>query len=445
MTTGNEQLRGAAERNAATVNRWMHLWFRNLRRNCGTIDHDFTHHGDRNASNAVPNWFREEGNGCALVLGSGPSLDLLKGHEELLRNWKGLIICGASNATIPPGLSGRYPDIILAVDASIETWMQLRWAPFSDQKTHLLTNTYIDPKVLSLFHPWQRYYYKSFLPYSKHPMNWYLTLLFNDVLENFMLQAGCTVNAEVAFCSLPFRKNLQGENELIIEKVFLLGADFAYPLDPEGRYPMDRAAPFRWVEGYGWTRPVKPPRRRTRSLDRMSNNGLLTDMAMLGYKRSLLTLVGILRMPTYNCSPISSIVELPRMRIGEVLESQGQCAPTWDHKAYRAVYKEYMKNEGPDIFEEGPTEPPPPINHELEVDPNPAQAASRRKGKEDKEGDLPFITDFGDPEALRGRVEHPDSIHVVGDQTLRNVKDSAGGGPRETTWDVHTSEDKKEE
>jgi len=108
----------ADRRNAATINRWLPTWFRNLRKNCGIIDEDFSKHGNRNAQHAVPKWFRTEGNGCALVLGSGPSLNNLERNPSLLRDWRGLIICGSSNATIPAGITKgeRYPDLAVAVD-----------------------------------------------------------------------------------------------------------------------------------------------------------------------------------------------------------------------------------------------------------------------------------------------------------------------------------------
>lgn len=392
----------AEKRNIHTINRWLPVWFLNMRKNATLIDSDFMTYGrKKNCQYAYPRWFEEEGNGSVLVLGSGPSLERLVPLGKLLKNWKGLIIAGSSNASIP-AYAGRYPDVVMAVDSAPEPWIHLKAAPFDENGTRLVANPYIDNRVLRLFSPQNRFYYKSFIPYKAHPMNWYLTMLFNDLIENFMLQAGCTANAEVLWCTMPVRENLE-DRPLIIGKVFLLGVDFGYPIGPDGNV-MGRCAPAKWVDGEGWTRPQDPPRPRTRSRYMVSANGVFTDQAMIGYKKSLLTVCRITGLPLYNCSKMGIITELPYLDIEEVLESQGECAPIWDVKEFRNIYQEYVKREGVENREDGAG----------------LQEPSRGGGE---------------PGSLVHEI-HPNQreggIHVAGSQDMYNVERASGGDPIES-------------
>ena len=137
------------KRNIGTINKWLPTWFWNMRKTIPIIDRIFAEHGDRNSVEALPTWFKEgKGNGCALILGSGPSLELLT--REHLTAWKGLVIAGASNASIPAAL-GRPADLIFAVDAAVDTVMQLKWlgSSLSHSSSRLVTCPYIHPDVIS--------------------------------------------------------------------------------------------------------------------------------------------------------------------------------------------------------------------------------------------------------------------------------------------------------
>jgi len=330
---------GEEERNVATINKWLPTWFWNLRRVIPYIEDIFTKYGNRNASLALPRWFLEHGNSCALVLGSGPSLELLT--PELLANWNGLVIAGASNATIPAAL-GRPADIIMAVDGSPETAMQIGWLGTSikDAPTRLVTCPYIHPHVVRDFPQDRIYFFKSFIPYAQHPLNWYQSLLFNGVIENFMLQAGCTVNSEYSWCALPV-DNLGVSH---IKKVFLLGVDFMYPKDDSGGY---RGRVRSYKHGPGdikhfdsiWTQD-NPARARSRSQP-MIVDGKYTDQAMTGYKESFLTVWVISKLQAFNLSPESLITELPVADLEEVVKTQGACAEPLEKSEIVRIYREF--------------------------------------------------------------------------------------------------------
>lgn len=412
-------------RNRKTINRWLPIWFANMRRNGPTIEDDFLAWGDRNAARAVPSWFRTEGNGCALILGSGPSLNQLHDVKPLLSQWKGLIVAGASNATVPAAL-GRYPDIIMAVDSSPETWMQLRWGDFGSHPVNLVTNPYIDPKVLSLFPSKHRYYYKSFIPYQKHPLNWYLTMFFQNLVQNFQLQAGCTANAEILWSAYPE----DDQNQPLIKKLFLLGVDFGYPTDEDGNL-LGRCAPYRLVDS-AWIRQIVPVP-RTRSTFLTAPNGVLTDQAMLGYKQSCLTCIRMVDMQVYDCSS-GIITELPRHSLREVIASQGQCATNFDRATFNKVFYEYAKQEG--MIEEIPTPrvsaipSPGQLGHAV-VPSGAVKSIQSQEEEGGEDGGLPPVLSIPSHGA-EGRVDLRGVVHIVGDQSPEDIERSSETGSPES-------------
>lgn len=425
-------------RNRRTINRWLPIWFANMRRNGPTIENDFLAWGDRNAYRAVPPWFKREGNGCALILGSGPSLNSIKSLGSLLSNWKGLVVAGASNATVPAAL-GRYPDVILAVDSSPETWMQLRWGDFGEHDVNLITNPYIDPKVLTLFPPKNRFYYKSFIPYQKHPLNWYLTMFFQNLIQNFQLQAGCTANAEILWTAYP--EDEQGKP--LIKKLFLLGTDFGYPENEEG-VRQGRAAPYRLVQtpdGIRWIQQVVPPP-RTRSNFKTAPNGVFTDEAMLGYKQSCLTCVRMIDMQVYDCSS-GIITELPKHKIEEVLSSQGECATDFDRSRFNKIFFQYAKQEG--MIEEikAPRASAVPAPGQLghAVVPSGATQALRDQEEEAEGGGLlPRVPELP-PDGVEGGLDVRAVVHIIGDQSPTDIERSSETGSVESHGPARTEEE----
>jgi hypothetical protein len=311
----SEVVSDTQRRNQSNIDAWLPVWFRHYRENLPVITEDFNQ-SDRNASSSpLPPWV--ERTDVAICCASGPSLNRIKPY---IKDWKGLVICGPTNASLPAA-HGRWPDYIVAVDANIETTIPVKRVQWSKHVNFVLPPL-IHPEVVKACGD-QRYWYVSRIQGDprnpgKHHFNEYTHYLFGDIIKSYMLQAGCVGNQAIILCQMfNFIKRFN------IEKIFLCGFDFAYVNEVfkcDG-YTQPANRNYEWVEH-------KPGPIRTRANMRRSEHGLLTDRSMLGYKRSLYTMwyslncgEGAGRLNLYSLSE-GILDEIPRPYGAEPLEKQ---------------------------------------------------------------------------------------------------------------------------
>jgi Protein of unknown function DUF115 len=228
------------------------------------------------------------------VCGSGPSLE----DEEVLavlKRWKGLIICGATNAMALLA-HGIRPHFIMVVDASAEltTYLrQVREVPGSEKIALLLPVT-ADPSA-ALEWPYARYWNLDFIQSAgglQNPFNDFQTKMLPFV-ECWLTQAGCVANTATMLAPL-----WGDEKSCDITRTFLFGCDFGYPRKDRVRYLTEpkvedahAAASYRVgrYQYHSLTNSFSRVQPVCRPMEFLYSNGVLTESSNFGYKRSLYT------------------------------------------------------------------------------------------------------------------------------------------------------------
>lgn len=345
------------ERNINTVTQWFPQWYQNARLNGKSISDRFEKYGNRNAAYAqIPEGRDPE---KVLICGSGVSLNKVK---NIIHKWNGVLISGPSNASLLCA-NGRPPDYILAVDAAVDTGIQLGYGPYEDLGCKLITHPMINPLALEHF-PKEAYFFKSFIPWDDEHDPWKfnanLTRLY-DPVKNFMMQAGCCVNSEILFLYHMGRKEKQDFTPLA-RKVFLIGVDFSYPYDESIKRWRGRCDTYHYSTVWGphppWLRRKAwvgdPPHYMLTRSAVCDYKGKKTDDSMIGYMRSLYTVMRLGIVPLINACGETSLLEyLPEADIRQVIETQGECGKVASGKEYIRAHDQIMVELGLGVWRDG--------------------------------------------------------------------------------------------
>lgn len=317
--------------NYVTLSQWLQPWLENARLCAPFVTSDFSLK-DSNA-HLFPSVVKPEDPTLAVVLGSGASLNET---APFLKDFPGYILSGPSNAPVVAAL-GKPPHAILGIDSGFGTLLHLKSAPFADLGCHLITNPTIAPGVLELFPPEKRWWFLSMIQMGRgaqHSWNLFMKMLYMPV-NSWMYQAGCTVNAEISTLHL-----FEVMNQARFRAVYLLGTDFSYKkgatrcqsyaFDPgrEEWYPRDIAQPSNSIY-------TNTPLRR-------ALNGMVSDEAMLGYKRSLLTLWAMTRLPLYDASD-GIITEIPKVSFSSYADGSTVPESYSDESILKSVQEYFLK------------------------------------------------------------------------------------------------------
>lgn len=351
------------QRNNETLNYWVEFWLRQSSMLAPFILEDFD--VDRidaiamKDANVAEAWCEAPRKDSAIIVATGPSLEK---YLEPMKSYKGVII---ASATALPTLcaNGIIPHYAVAVDANIDIGYILSDAPYADMGIKLFVPPTTDWLTASSFKTGSRFWFKSLILGANgvnHPFNAYMTY-FYPWIENWIFQAGCVTNAMFLLLTL---LNSRGKHN--IEKAFLFGADFGYP---EG---MSRIKSYKYVSpeecADGRARWLEKPRdnlrwRTTHNIMTKAANGIITDESMLGYKRSLYSI-----MEMQGCSPFRTdpedpssplaprpclyscsegiLFEMPICNGKDVLESSGDCVSTYGEDVIQEMFENYMMTTG---------------------------------------------------------------------------------------------------
>jgi hypothetical protein len=342
-------------RNANTLNQWAPVWLKWLSVLTPLIMSDFevdsrtgVGRAERSASFATPSEPVERPDILAIVA-PGASLDDI---VRDLKDWKGLILCSLT-ALSTLYANGVRPHFTIAIDGHDYLGTVAQAAPWEKWGTKLLIPNTIATDVATAF-PSSRYWFKNFIQGKNggnNPFNRFMELI-HPWIRSWTFQAGCVTNVAFLVSTI---LNIAGLNN--IKKVFLFGADFGY-LNGKSRalsYYYDPPSD-RWIPR---PRPSIESQ-TTNSVLATSANGILTDIGMLGYKRSLYTvwqMQGRQRfiIPPgypgsgeeretpclYSCSP-GILFELPRCDPLETIKSSGDNASTYESDLIDEVFFRYV-------------------------------------------------------------------------------------------------------
>lgn len=319
--------------NFGTLQHWGEEWLRNAALCAPFIDADFLAKGSAVQAHEL-DFSRIRDPKIAVVCGSGSSLDEM---TRFLPSFPGLVICGASNASAVLA-AGRVPDAILAIDSGIGTSFHLQGVPFDDFGATLIASTTIHPAVPQMF-PKNRKWFTSIVQMHRganHPFNVFCHMLF-PYIKSFTFQAGCTANSEILFLNL-----LTEMRGISFDAIYLLGVDFAYK-EENTRCKAYKYENKKFVERDIFTSRTSV---QTSSILKRSANGLVTDNAMLEYKRSLLTAWVITKLPLYDCSE-GIITEVPKVEFTELAKTGFRQRPlpySYDEVVQR--YNAYLSSIG---------------------------------------------------------------------------------------------------
>jgi hypothetical protein len=325
--------------NFGTLRQWGREWVANLGGNASLIHEDHARRGSLIQAHTL-NLSHVKDPTQAVVCGSGASLEDLK---SLLPAFPGVVLCGASNASTVLA-AGRKPDAILSLDAGSATVDHLKECPYDEMGIPLITSTIMHPDVPRLF-PNTRKWFTSLIQMgagANHPFNVFSQLMF-PFINSYMFQAGCTINGELLLLNM-----MEEMSYAKFDAVYLLGVDFCYkkeaprckaykyvndPDDPDD--PSFVELPPNTKNGVPTTIPI-----------RRSWNGLITDQVMLEYKRSLLTLWVITKLPFYDCSS-GILTEVPRADFEELAKTGFRARPPlYDYQYILSAYNAYLTRLG---------------------------------------------------------------------------------------------------
>ena len=290
--------------NYDTLNQWVTTWMHWMRLNAPLLNEDFDcvpKHEAYDMEKFTRPVLRPD---LAIVLGSGPSLET---YARFLKTFPGYILCGPSNASACVAL-GAPPHVVMAIDSGIGTVNYLQGIDYNKYKTILITSPTINTEAAKLFTT--RLWFLSMIQLGKgaqHPFNIYQKLLYDNV-ESWMFQAGCTVNAEIL--QLHMIESWYGKQ---FKAIYLLGVDFAF-FKGRARVKNYKELPDGTFQETFAEKAVDVP--ITNLPLRRAANGMISDEAMIGYKRSLLTIWQITQQRIYDCSA-GIITEMPKCNFQE--------------------------------------------------------------------------------------------------------------------------------
>jgi hypothetical protein len=258
--------------------------------------------------------------------------------------------------------NGIKPHYCVAVDANSAIGDLLQEAPYASWGTKLLIPPTSDFRSASAF-PDNRYWFKSLILARNginHPFNLYMTLFYPWIV-NWIYQAGCVTNAAFLLTTI---LNSRGNHD--IKKVFLFGADFGYPSGLSRIRSYKYVSPLDSLDGKEkWLlQPRDSLEWRTARVPRTkAANGMMTDVGMLGYKRSLYSIWHMQGCSPFKVDPSSEdspirnrpclyscsdgiLFELPHCDGEEVLKSSGDGVSLYGEEVIESVFKDYLRTTG---------------------------------------------------------------------------------------------------
>lgn len=319
--------------NFGTLRSWGRDWVRNMALNAKAIEDDYQRDGDLIQAHKMTFPHIKDPK-IAVVCGSGSSLD---DYAHLLKDFPGIVICGASNASTVLA-AGRTPDVIMALDSGVGTSFHLMGVPFDDFGATLVCSTSIHPDVPKMF-PKNRKWFTSIVQMHRganHPFNVFSHMLF-PYIQSFMFQAGCTANGEILFCNL-----LEEMTGTKFDAIYLLGVDFAY------KQEHTRCRAYKYENGAFVQRDIFTSSTAIQTSARVvrAANGMVTDDVMLEYKRSLLTAWVITKLPLFDCSD-GIITEVPKVEFGRLAkEGFGRRPVAYSYDSVIESYNKYLSSIG---------------------------------------------------------------------------------------------------
>jgi hypothetical protein len=315
--------------NYNTLNQWVTTWMHWLRMNAPLLNADFDVVPKHEAYDMEKFTRPVARPDLVALLGSGPSLEA---NAPFLKTFPGYIICGPSNASACVAL-GAPPHAILAIDSGMGTVNYLQGIDYNKYKTILITSPTINTEAAKLFNT--RLWFLSLIQLGKgaqHPFNIYQKLLYDNV-ESWMFQAGCTVNAELLQLHM-----IESWYEKQFAAVYLLGVDFAF-FPGRARIKNYKELPDGTFQETFAEKAVDVPISNLPL--RRAANGMISDEAMIGYKRSLLTIWQITQQRIYDCSS-GIITELPKRNFQEET-TNGYPGATETYISQEDIFNTYRK------------------------------------------------------------------------------------------------------
>ena len=276
-----ETMSNSSKYNSTVRESWMPIWTKYSARSYHEIEKRFK---IKNCDyNQLPH-----GEGPAIILGSGPSLD---DTIPYLKDWQGAIFCTTSQLAVCEA-NGIIPTYVVLIDAD-PTMVYLAKEYGDSDKTTLLTHPQIPREYLEC---WKSdvYFFRMFDPGDKFSTE-VLPLMYSGFGANdqgigsYILNCGNVVNTAMAIC--------QG---LEYRTVYLAGYDLGYP-DDKYRFTNYKKEKGKWVAvpdvGIPEGRPTE-----------MSLNGVKTDQLGIFYKLSTISMAGLIGI---------SLISLSRGMVGE--------------------------------------------------------------------------------------------------------------------------------
>ncbi len=295
------------------------------------FNHHFIFHDIKEGSGADLQTVNVHENVPALILGSGPTLDLMMPH---LKDWKGAIFASTSQ-TPTCCYYGHAPEYIVALDPHTNlTELECvdDWKKYPNSK--LITHPSISP---TLVQGWQgdRLYYRPMEPSSEfHAMH--LPVAYGEVIQTYCLLFSCSPSAQVALA-----------RKMGYHPLYLAGLDFGFP-DYQRR-----ATQYYYHELEGWIcdKPVAVDKDDTNFKSDnpyrrliYSDNGCCSSVMHIYYKRAFLCVANIDMSEIFKVKAFNALTEFPEITVEELIETQGKLPKDryWPKEKKQKIYEDYL-------------------------------------------------------------------------------------------------------
>ena len=279
---------------------WYPQWVQNNRRNWQTV------YGDFRRGNACVACIPKVTDTPAIIVGSGPSLDVAL---PILKDWKHAIFSGPTNA-LAIEAHGAHPTYIHAYDSHKQNAKRLNYK-WDYSKTELIIHPSSHPDNLNAWRGRRWYFLRHFPGHDffeyLQPMGWGYIYKERGIDIIFPFR-GCVVNNEVAIAAY------LGYNPL-----FVVGVDFGWK-DPEKTRHTTHVQNKR-----GGLEPLHIPTEEElgKVQINISPNGTHYVGKDNNFHRHFLDLIGPLPVDVFDCSD-GMISELKKADIKEVIAKQGE-------------------------------------------------------------------------------------------------------------------------
>lgn len=276
---------------------WIRNWIYNAVANWPRLQKYFERYGEQALIGSLQRKNKEP----AIILGAGPSTDLILPH---IQRWNGALFVPNSLAKWSDAV-GRHADYICAIDCSQEIGEDLKGPHF--YRSALLTHPCVDSSVFENFKGPLKLF-RMFEP-GNDTINNLFASLYNWV-SGYVVNSGCIGNSLVLLASL-----------LGYSPLYILGIDYSYPEDrvrfQDFKYRGNFAYLPKKIEMLDRTDP--------REVEQIihSDEGIITTKTNIFYKQTFLCNYKLTGMQVVNMSPTSILKpELPFASVEDVINSQ---------------------------------------------------------------------------------------------------------------------------